>query len=48
MLVQRLDEPSFPELVVLGVEGLGDPIGVDCQKSTPRCGSDCFAYNPVN
>ena len=32
MRVQRLDEPSFPELVVLGVEGLGDPIGVDRQK----------------
>ena len=25
MRVQRLDEPSFPELVVLGVEGLGIP-----------------------
>jgi hypothetical protein len=32
MRVQRLDEPSFPELIVLGVEGLGDPIGVDRQK----------------
>src|SRR5580765_8931442 len=32
MRVQCLDEPSFSELVVLGVEGLGDPIGVDRQK----------------
>ena len=32
MCVQRLDEPSFPELVVVGVERLGDPIGVDRQK----------------
>jgi hypothetical protein len=32
MGLQRLDEPSFAELLVLGVEGLGDSIGVDRQK----------------
>jgi hypothetical protein len=33
---QRLHEPSFPELVVPGVEGLGDAIGVDRQKISSR------------
>ena len=32
MGLQRFDEPSFAELVILSVEGLGDSIGVDRQK----------------
>ena len=32
MREQRLHEPSFSELVVMGVEGLGDSIGEDRQQ----------------
>jgi len=32
MRMERLDEPPFPELVALRVEGLGDPVRVDGQQ----------------